>query len=959
MTIMSTQKFVAHPWRALVIACLTTTALAQSPEQQTENELSTVTVTGSRIVRPEIEAAIPVVALGGEDFERKGLENFADLAQSLPQFAPAFGASRTQSTFASGSVSGLNQANLRNLGSSRVVVLINGRRVPAGSATSTAVDFNTIPTVNIERIEISTGGASATYGADAVSGVVNIITKKSFAGLELGLSYGAAEEGDNKNPAGYLMFGGQFGDGGRGLITAQIVKEGEVRCVDRELCAEDFAWTNPAQQLRGAAAYSGVGANGRFFIGGNSYTRRNGSFVDANGNLIPFAVAVDGYNRAPNRTLAIPTTRIMFAAEGDYPVFGERASAFAEINYGSSKTRAPFEAHPFQSNQPGSLFGGGPGVTGLQPTIPANNPFIPAALRAVLGAATEITWWQRFDGLAPRGADNNRETIRAAAGFKGEFASIAGFGSNWTWEFSHVWGRHSIDSRTLGAVGTDRLYYGLRVEADPARPGQFRCIDAGARAQGCVPINPFAPYTADQAAWLNVNTGQSGRSEIENTLAFINGSVAELPAGDLRISLGIERRSNNGFLDYDDPINRALVTGLQLGDIGFAEIETQEIFFETLVPLLKDKHFAQALSVEGGVRRANPESGDSYSTWKFGGAWAPIEGLRFRAMRSRSVRSPVPGDLSGIGLTAGVVNDPCTAPRRNANATRAANCASDGVPGNYAPPLVVEQSVFGFVGGNPDLEPEEATSTTFGVVWTPQFARGLSVTLDRFELDLNGGINAIGRQTKADLCYDTTDRLFCADLARGTDPAVPGATWVLKSVNDQALNVAKVAVGGFDLEAKYRFQGKWGSLATQLMMTFYDKADLTPRPGANVVDLLGAAGGSTTDQGYLRRQGNLNLAYNYDNFYVDWSARFIGRAKMSPFVQGFPDIGSRFYHDARFAYRLGEEGKSELYVGITNIFDKDPPFFATGGSGTQALDTVPGYYDIFGRSYFAGMKLRL
>jgi outer membrane receptor protein involved in Fe transport len=941
---------------------LGTSALAQqSPStEESADTLSTVTVTGSRIVRPEIEGTVPVMSIGAEDFDRKGFENFADLAQSLPQFAPAFGSSRTQSTFSASSSSGLNLANLRNLGSVRTVVLVNGRRVPGGSAASTSVDFNTIPTANIERIEVSTGGASATYGADAVSGVINIITKRSFEGLELGFSYGAAEEGDNKNPAGHLMFGGQFGDGGRGLLTAQIVKEGEVRCVDRFLCAEDFAWTNPVNQLRGPAAYSGVGANGRFFIGSTSYTRRGSSFTDANGNPFVFDVPTDGYNRAPNRTLAIPTSRIMFAAEGEYPVMAERATVFAEVNYGSAKTDGPLEAHPFQSNNGGSLFGGGPGVPGLQATIPADNPFIPAALRALLGTQTEITWWQRFDGLSPRGAENNRETIRAVGGIRGNFESIAGFGQDWSWEAYHVWGRHDLDSRTLGTIGTDRLYYGLRVEADPARPGQFRCIDPGARALGCVPINPFAPYSAAQAAWLNVDTGQTGRSQLENTLAVLNGSVADLPAGPLRISFGAERRSTSGFLDYGDAINRALVTGNQISDVELAEVSSNEVFFETLVPVLKDKPFAKSLSLEGGYRRSNPNRGDDYDTWKFGGAWAPIEGLRFRAMRARSVRSPVPGDLSGVGQTAGVVNDPCTASRRNANATRAANCTRDGVPVDYAPPLVVEQSVLGFVGGNLDLDPEEATSTTIGVVWTPSFVPGLSLTLDRFEVDLAKGINTVGRQTKADLCYDTTDRQFCSDLTRGTNPALPGATWVLEAVDDQLLNVAAIAISGFDLEAKYRFTQPWGDVNAQLLMTFYDKADQTPRPGGTVVDLLGSAGGSTSDQGYLRRQGTLNLGYRYQRFNADWSSRYLGSAKMSPFVaSGFPEIGSRIYHDARFAYRLGAEEKSEIYVGVTNIFDKDPPFFATGNSGTQALDTVPGYYDIFGRQYYAGMKLRL
>jgi outer membrane receptor protein involved in Fe transport len=209
-------------------------------------DIGTVVVTGSRITRSNLESTTPVLSIGRAEFDALGYENIADLAAALPQFSPAFGASRTQSTFSGAATSGLNQANLRNLGALRSVTLINGRRVPAGSPQFTSVDFNLIPSANIERIEVLTGGAAAIYGADAVAGVINIITKKDFEGIELGASYGAADEGDNQNPSAYLMLGGAFAEQGRGLLTLQYDKQGEVSCADRFLCEEDFFWNNPA-----------------------------------------------------------------------------------------------------------------------------------------------------------------------------------------------------------------------------------------------------------------------------------------------------------------------------------------------------------------------------------------------------------------------------------------------------------------------------------------------------------------------------------------------------------------------------------------------------------------------------------------------------------------------------------------------------------------------------------------
>lgn len=969
--------------RALAMSAVATVTLSglpayaqdQEQDQSASEGPTTIVVTGSRIARPELEASTPVLSLGQNELLAQGFENFADLAQSLPQFAPAFGTSRTQSTFSGVNASGLNTANLRNLGGIRGVVLINGRRVPGGTSVSTTVDFNTIPTANIERIEVQTGGASAIYGADAVTGVINIITKKNFEGVELNVSYGESSDSDNQNPSGHLMIGGQFAERGRGLLTLQYDKQGRVRCADRFICGEDFLWLTPSSPLRGPAAYSGVGLGGRFFTAGGSFVRRGNSLTDANGNLIPFSTPIDGYNRNAQRDIAIPTKRVMLSAEGEYEL-GSAVTAFAEVNYGQAEIDSAFEAHPFQSQAAGSLFGGGPGIPGLQATIPLNNPFVPQILRdRVLADAaaanppqpvpTTITWWQRFAGFDNRGAQNDRETIRTAFGFNGGLDTLAGFGNDWRWELSYVYGRTNVLLNTEGLVGTDRLYHGLRVETDPAT-GQLRCVDPGARATGCVPINPFAEYTPAMINYLNVSAGTNGTSELTDVLAWFGGSIAELPAGSLRAVLGAEYREFSGFLDYDTIINQGLATGNQIGDVDFVKRATREAYVETVIPVLRDLPFAHSVNIEGAFRRSNTDGTDMYNTWKYGGDWAPIDGLRLRAMKARSVRTPVPNELSGIGQTFGVVQDPCTQGRRTLNATRTANCNADGVPANYTPGQIIEQSVAGLTGGNPDLQPEVGTTLTYGFVWTPSFVPDLSLTVDRFDLHLDGIITSVARQTAVNLCYDSVDRQFCNVVTRGTNPLIPGATYVLNAVNEQQQNVATYDVEGFDIQAHYRFglgnafrtESNLGDISLSALVTIYDTAEQVPLPGQAVLDLLGSAGGSTIDQGYIRRQGVFNVGYGLRDFSANWHMRYVGRAAMSPSsnAAGFPEIGSHMYHDFRAAYGFGEG--SEAYIGVTNVFDKEPPFFASGTSGTQALDTIPGYYDVFGRSYYAGMRVR-
>lgn len=927
-------------------------AMAQSTDKI--EKVETVVVTGSRIVRPNLTSTTPVLAVTPETMANLGMENFADMATQLPQFAPAFGSSRTQSTFSGVASSGLNNANLRNLGSGRSLVLINGRRVPGGSSTSMSVDFNSIPTANIERVEISTGGASAIYGADAMAGVINIITKKNVQGVELGVSYGVADKGDNKNPSASIVMGGKFGDSGRGMLTMEFTKEGHVSCADRDICKDDFAWLSPGSKVFGPAARSGVGANGRFFIGSNSYTRRNGSFTDANGALIPFVVAQDGYNRNGERDLAIPTKRILVAGEAEYKL-GKSVTAFGEFNFANNSIDSSFEGHPFQSNS--DTYGG------QQITIPVNNPFMPAALRtaAQAGGVTEMTWWQRFGDETMggnRGANSDRTMVRTVFGVKGEFDTLAGIGSDWRWEASHTFGRTRVNLGTEGAVSRAQLYHGLRVEADPANPGQYRCIDAIARANGCVPINPFAPLTDAMSRSLSVRTTSIGANSLNDSVVSLSGSLFKLPAGDVRTAIGAEYRSFSGYLDHDTQINLGNVTGNRIGDTDKIKTDTREIFAEVLVPVLADKPFINSLNLNGAFRNSEANN-KKYDTWNLGGDWEPTDGLRFRAMKSRAVRTPVPGELSGIGQTFGVINDPCTASRRNANPTRAANCAADGVPSDYAPALSIEQSVEGLSGGNANLNPEKGTTVTYGLVFTPSFVKGLSIAVDRFEIEVEDMITTVSRQIAVNLCYDTPNRLLCEAKRRGTHPLIPGANYVLRAVDEQLQNVASMNIKGVDLDVRYAFKaGAIGDFDLSGVATFYDKATLLPLAGQPAVDLLGQAGGSTSDQGFIKFTANANIGWKKGPFKANWNMRHIGKADMGvgTTAAGFPKIGAHTYHNVRGAYAVNKT--TEVYFGITNLMDKKPPVFATGYSGTQALDTIPGYYDIFGRSYFMGANFK-
>ncbi len=761
------------------------------------------------------------------------------------------------------------------------------------------------------------------------------------------------------------MWGNTFDEGGHALVTLQRTKQELVSCADREICEDDFFWGAPATPLFGPAARSGVPAGGRYFVGGASYTARNGSMTDANGALIPYVTTIDGFNRNEQRDIAIPTERLMAAIDFAFPL-NDEMEVFFEANYGETEINSSFEPHPFQSQSGGSTFGGAPGTTALQSTIPVNNPFLPTALRnAVLAnnpAATEITWWQRFNQFENRGADSRRDSTRLAGGLRGELDSLFGVGSNWNWEVSYVWGSTVEDLKTEGLVGTGQLYYGLRVEPDPAAAGQFRCVDPAARATGCIPVNPFG-YTAAMKRYLQVDSATRGESELDNGVAWMSGQLMDLPAGPLSVVFGAETRTFSGFRDYDTTINRGLATGNLLSDIDFVEVETQEVFAEALIPIISGQQYIEELSAELAIRASDTDGLDNYETWKYGFSYAPIEDIRFRFMNARAVRTPIPGELSGVGQTFGVVADPCTQARRNLNPTRAANCAADGVPANYVPGQIIEQSVEGFTGGNPNLQEEKSDTMTIGLVWTPSFIENLSVTLDRFEIEIEGAVSSVARQAAINFCYDTVDRQFCGEATRRDHPLIPGANYVLRAVNERLQNIAEYNVEGYDLEVNYGFDlgfvglANIGDFNSSLLWTHYDGAEQV-QAGGTVLELLGIAGGSTIDQGFVENTAVANIGWSLDDFSANWNARFIDDADMGfgTTAAGFPTLASHVYHSVSFGYQFSET--IEIYGGMNNVFDDKPPFMASGSSGTQALDTVPGYYDVLGRLAYMGATVR-
>lgn len=483
----------------LMSAALAAPAVAQDADED-EARQETVLVTGSRIARTDLLAASPVNTVNAEAIEIAGATNVQDILNELPATGvPALTDTNSNFTLNGG---GVNLVNLRNLGSDRTLVLVNGRRHVGGVAGSPAVDVNMIPSTLIERVDVVTGGASAVYGSEAVAGVINIIYKDDFEGVEVNARYGDSFEGGGREEDLNVTIGSAFADGrGHATFFGGVSNSGILRATDREISEGD-------------AVNSSFGPFGSFQIPGGGFIT-----LDRDTGLFdkPFVNAEDGFDRNAVRLNRVPTERIQFASNIDYQV-NDYVNVFGELSYN--------QVESFQQLEP-TIIGQFISV-GSVPNVnmPVDNPFLPAELRAAILAAdpmaTEVTFRRRFTELGPRTTDQQRQTFRYVMGLEGTAPeSMGGF----DWEVYYQNGRQTQDRVNGGIANTLNVFNALRAEPDGM--GGFQCVDEISRSLGCVPVNFFGAGTVsgDALDFINVTAQTTSRAEQEVFAATITGEI--------------------------------------------------------------------------------------------------------------------------------------------------------------------------------------------------------------------------------------------------------------------------------------------------------------------------------------------------------------------------------------------------------------------------------------------------
>ncbi|MBL8265361.1 TonB-dependent receptor [Steroidobacter sp.] len=892
-----------------------------------------IIVTGSRIARAGYDQPTPVTVIGAEAIERSGFSNVSDILNRTPQVGVGLGSSNSYFN----ADAGASFINLRGLGTNRTLVLVNGRRRVSGTQLSSAVDLTTIPSNLIGNIEVITGGAAAVYGADAVTGVVNVSLKQDVDGLEFTGRTGLSSRGDADSHSLGITYGQTLDDGrGRFLFGLSHNKEDLLMARERpwgERAVDLFgnpANTGPSDGIFNSVAlrdyrYPNTSYGGAFVIGGTRYTYDNAVRPTRNDAAFNASTGIggDGFNDADFAPLRNESEVLAALTHFDYKLT-DAVKVFGEFQYSRTETDSP-----------------------LQPSfdsaiaLTADNPLIPADVLALMSAAGQTTLSvgrTNFDqGQNHRLVDRNTYTL--VGGFEGE---IGGF----QWTAFHQYGRYEADvSRTHERIQS-RYLEAVDVIVGPN--GTPVCRSTTARAAGCVPLSLFGRNAATPQALAYFDYTQ--RTNIVNTQTVsgvqLTGGLLDLPAGEVQLATGIEYREETLSVK-EDPLAVARLLQRAIGSSLDADFNVKEAFAEVLVPLLVDKPFVRSLSVEGAARFSDYNTVGNTFAWKLGTQWAPIDDVRFRVTNSRSVRAPNLAELSSPGTTSSVfILDPCDSTRLNLTANRSTNCAALQLAPTYSDPFA-NQAKQVLTSGNSNLKEEESDSWTVGAVFTPGFAPGLSLSIDWFKIEIEDAINVVPLQRLVDSCVDSASiaNPFCGLITRRADGAIT-------SVNVTPINVGSLETSGIDFQANYSlpFASDW-RVNLSLSGTYLDQNNiLVVETDASTLDV------NVGEVDNPRWRVNFVPGVAFGALRVDWAMRFIDSSKVDvqQSAEGRDDnnVSSKLYHDLSASY---DWNSLRFSAGVNNLFDTAPPF---------SRETVRGdkrgvLFDNIGRYFFLGLTARL
>lgn len=905
---MSTTRHpLASAISALLLVGLNSGANAQttpeSPAPSEPTELGTITVTGSHIKRAAISGVGPVTVIDRETIERSGATSVETLLQRIPASA-GFAGNQTNAYWAENGY-GTTQVNLRGLGINRTLVLLNGRRVVnGGTGANSSVDLNIIPIAMVERIEVLKDGASAIYGADAVAGVVNLITKRNFDGVEASVRHGQTFEGDGEEKSADLTWG-TTGEAGSLMAGISYSETGTVNMADRAACGlgerdGELVCFGSSSTIGGRAVLPD-GTSINF----NQDPNGDGDFYE------PYSSARHNFNSNPYLNAVNPIKRVSFNAFGNLNV-SENVSAFAELMYTHRESD--------QIATPGTLGIYRPIlISADHPTNPTGEDLLLQRRRLLEGGVREF--YQETD------------TSRLVLGLNGRL------GMNWDWNVAFNVGRNTGIDGSTNVANLDRVEQTLDTSV---------CSNASGAAIPCADYLGYGDVSQAVLDYIMFTSRDTGGNSQESFTANLSGDLFELPAGPVGMATGIEVRKEEGWRD-PDPLTVASIANTNQQDPIAGEYLAKEAFVEFAVPLLADTFLAQSLTLNAAGRYSDYDLFGSDTNYKVGLDWQVVPSLKIRANYATAFRIPnIPELFGGVAEGNLTTTDPCSGwSSQPSTSVIYQNCQASGVPVGY---VQLGNTILTTVGGNPDLEPEDARTLTIGAVWTPEFFSGLTLTLDYFKIDIDNAIQRIDGSTKLSVCYDTPGLAheFCSSETFTRNPL----TGEVDFLSSQPVNAATERVSGVDLGVLYEFGlADWrNTLAWDV--SYLNNYDVRPFDGADEIQYAGKITGGRGS--YAQWRSFASLTTERGPWSGTYSVQYIGRADDINAAEG--DIGdhapSLTYHNAQAKYAFGEQ--ADIAVGVDNLWDKQAPFIQ---SWTDAnTDTMT--YDLLGRRWNVKLTYR-
>lgn len=925
-------------------------------------EVEEISVTGSRITRPGLVSQTPVTSITQEEVDILATTTLGDALDALPQFRGSATLGDTQNMFGGGYLGngGQSNLNLRGVGGSRTLVLLDGRRFVPSNRYGT-VDINLFPSALIQRTEVVTGGASAAYGSDAVTGVSNFILNNEFEGMTMNAQYGASEMGDAKNYKLSAAGGVAVGDNGNFVWGLEAFQSDEITDFSGRDWFEawgdlDFGAGVTPRRVR----YPNVSTRGESFGGLIRRGPLAGTLFDAAGNPQQFQAGsvLDLSAQTGLRTGVIQGTQVGGTGENNqssrYDIVraaNKRYSFYMNYRHRFSDTVTgnvmALHGSNFVDNQKIGYV-----MSGTWPvTIYSGNPFLPASLQQRMTAG-RIASFQMDKRVVPWDPLNNNraptDTIVSALSFSldGEFAN------GWTWSTYYSHGQNSRDVDLYG-FRVDRMFKGIDAVTDPAS-GKIVCASTLIQPNdGCVPVNIFGiGQTSPEARqWLHDKAYTDAFYKQDSAEIMVNGQLFEgFGAGPVFLATGVNWRSDEvdqvsgdafgvlpepgkGYINDKDASGKLLYRGLpsvyllsvpvidRVNAASYAgSIDVAEGFAEVSVPLLRDTTFAERIDSTLAARYTKYSTIDAVVAWKGGIDWQFNEDLRFRLTRSRDIRAGNMTELYDTTATNAFI-EPGTDPQRPGDERYIAKNIS---------------------GGNPNVEPEIANTITYGFVYQPSWLEGSALSIDYYDIKIQDAISNIGVNNILTFCAD--QKIFCDLIEREAGGRI-------SAINNTTINVGQARTRGLDYELSYRTPVTWfgreDNVSFRLIASRLISSTISPF-NSPTVEQVGVGD---------RQDLSMTLTANYraGPLTAAWSTRWISDAKRNlTWVEGIDvavnRIPSHHLSNLRFTYNLDAFGQdASVFVAISNLFDKNQ----------GDLQMLPGLYDVVGRNYSVGFNYRL